>query len=451
MAVVNPLSREVVLKVVYYGPGLGGKTSSLQHVHAHTRPEHRGKMVSLATPVDRTLYFDYLPIRIPAVRGLGVRLQLFTVPGQVYYNATRKLVLTGADAVVFVADSQRVRLESNLESLDNLRENLREHGRELGEMPHVLQYNKRDLPETVSLEELDRELNAHGAVSLGTVATKGEGVFEALQAVTEAMLREFERRAPAEAPAEQRELMLPEGGLAEALRLADGETGPRNPTPAPPPVRGASGAHALGLPLRAPGELAARALADGESMDTDVQEATPFALVSAPQRPEPISPELPSPELPSPASPHARPQLAGVDAPPPTGRPAPPETRPAGAAAGQVPSPAVFGFHGLWSPAERPLAASVEAAIAAGDYGVALLGVDHLVTRALAAIAGQLGAGGDAPRDPAVVVLLLGLDGRRYLGFRGLVRDVRGGRQIEEQEVLRAYAFAIEIRIARSL
>ena len=122
MAVLNAPAREVVFKVVYYGPGLGGKTSSLQHLHAATRPEHRGKMVSLATPGDRTLYFDFLPVRVPDVRGLGVRLQLFTVPGQVYYDATRKLVLTGADAVVFVADSQRLRLDANLECLDNLRE-----------------------------------------------------------------------------------------------------------------------------------------------------------------------------------------------------------------------------------------------------------------------------------------------------------------------------------------
>src|SRR5450432_291440 len=145
MASVNALSRELVFKVVYYGPGLSGKTTTLQHIHATVRPEHRGKMVSLATPVDRTLYFDYLPIRLPQVRGMGVRLQLFTVPGQVYYNATRKLVLTGADGLVFVADSQAGRMDSNLESLENLRDNLEELGRSLSDVPHVLQYNKRDL------------------------------------------------------------------------------------------------------------------------------------------------------------------------------------------------------------------------------------------------------------------------------------------------------------------
>src|SRR3954469_5389327 len=142
MASVNALGRELVFKVVYYGPGLGGKTTTLQHVHATAKPEHRGKMVSLATPVDRTLYFDFLPIRVPHVRGMGVRLQLFTVPGQVYYNATRKLVLTGADGLVFVSDSQAGRVDSNIESLENLRENLQEHGRALADVPHIVQHNK---------------------------------------------------------------------------------------------------------------------------------------------------------------------------------------------------------------------------------------------------------------------------------------------------------------------
>src|SRR5215210_6198478 len=131
MASVNPHTRELVFKLVFYGPGLGGKTTSLQYIHATAKPEHRGKMVSLATPVDRTLYFDFLPIRVPGIRGSSVRLQLFTVPGQVYYNATRKLVLTGVDGLVLVFDSQRARADANLESLENLRENLSAHGRDL--------------------------------------------------------------------------------------------------------------------------------------------------------------------------------------------------------------------------------------------------------------------------------------------------------------------------------
>src|SRR3954467_7034514 len=156
MASVNPHTRELVFKLVFYGPGLGGKTTTLQYIHAATKAEHRGKMVSLATPTDRTLYFDFLPIRVPRVRGMAVRLQLFTVPGQVYYAATRKLVLSGADGVVFVADSQNCRVEVNQESLDDLHSNLGEHNRSLEETPHTFHWNKRDLTDLFSLEDLDR-------------------------------------------------------------------------------------------------------------------------------------------------------------------------------------------------------------------------------------------------------------------------------------------------------
>jgi len=414
VAVLNAPAREVVFKVVYYGPGLGGKTSSLQHLHAATRPEHRGKMVSLATPGDRTLYFDFLPVRVPDVRGLGVRLQLFTVPGQVYYDATRKLVLTGVDAVVFVADSQRLRLEANLECLDNLRANLRDHGRDLEALPHVFQYNKRDLPEAVPIEELDRELNQHGAPAFATVATTGEGIFEALEAIVRLTLREFERRAPAETTHEALELTAPEGGIAEALRRVEEPDAIREPTPVPPPLRGGSGAHALGLPARAPGEVAARALAGGPALG----EAAPRDAGS----------------------------LAGSSTAPPVGE----VPAPAAAVSSGGPGSVAFGFGALWSPAERPLAAMAEAALAAGDLPAAVLAADRLVTGALAAVASRLGSSGDAPRDPAVVVLLLGLDGRRYVEFRSLVREVRGGRPVEARDALLAYAFALEVRLARS-
>ena len=225
MPVVNPLARELVFKVVYYGPGLGGKTSSLQYIHRASKPEHRGRMVSLATPVDRTLYFDFLPIRVPNIRSLSVRLQLFTVPGQVYYNATRRLVLTGADGVVFVADSQQARAEANLESMENLRENLRQHGRSLQEVPHVLQYNKRDLPELENIEALEETLNWYGVPSFATIATGGEGVFESLEAITRAVMEDFERRAPEQSSASSR-FEVPEGGLAAALRSAEAEPQP---------------------------------------------------------------------------------------------------------------------------------------------------------------------------------------------------------------------------------
>jgi signal recognition particle receptor subunit beta len=224
MASLNPLTRELVFKIVFYGPGLGGKTTTLQYIHATTKPEHRGKMVSLATPTDRTLYFDFLPLRVPRVRGMSVRLQLFTVPGQVYYSATRKLVLSGSDGVVFVADSQGGRLDANQESLEDLNANLLEHNKVLQQMPHTFHWNKRDLSDLVPIEELDTRFNVHGAPSLGTVGTRGDGVFEGLERITRLVLRHYE----SELPKHEQPVMLglstaggPGGGeisIAEAIR-----------------------------------------------------------------------------------------------------------------------------------------------------------------------------------------------------------------------------------------
>lgn len=218
MAAINPLGRELVLKVVFYGPGLGGKTTTLQHLHDSAKPEHRGKLVSLATEVDRTLYFDFLPLRVPKTRGMSVRLQLFTVPGQVHYNSTRKLVLTGADGVVFVADSQGARADANLESLDNLEENLREQGRELSALPHVLQYNKRDLDEILERHELERLLNRYGAPSVPTIARDGEGVYEVLSLITQASLAAFQATLPALGDHAEIAFGVAEDAMGAALR-----------------------------------------------------------------------------------------------------------------------------------------------------------------------------------------------------------------------------------------
>jgi signal recognition particle receptor subunit beta len=405
MPVVNPLAREVVFKVVYYGPGLGGKTTSLQHIHATTRPEHRGKMVSLATPVDRTLYFDFLPIRLPSVHGMGVRLQLFTVPGQVYYNATRKLVLTGADGLVLVFDSQSDRIDANSESLENLHENLTAHGRSLGQVPHVIQYNKRDLATALSIEELERELNRHHAPSFGSVAMTGEGVFEALEAVTRAVLEHFEQRMPGERDS-MPALDVPEGGLAEALRGA----GPASNGPESARRKGTE-LRLSQLPEQDPGEAAAR-LAVGE------------AIQEEPEPPQHI--ETPSP--PEPDEPSARPVP-----------PAPAYSSPRGRAS----------FDLLWPPTERGLVRELEASLADGDYSRAVAGCEALVARSLAGAAAALGPN-DAPRDPATVAVVLGIDGRRYLEFRGLAREARAGRGVSATEALIAYALAIEIRIARA-
>ncbi|MBK9263967.1 MAG: hypothetical protein IPM54_29720 [Polyangiaceae bacterium] len=221
MASVNPLSRELVFKVVYYGPGLGGKTTTLEYIHATAKPDHRGKLVSLATPVDRTLYFDFLPMRLPPIRGMHVRLQLFTVPGQVYFNATRKLVLTGADGIVFVADSQTARADANLESLDNLRDNLADQGRNLSDVPIVFQYNKHDLPDVLPVEELDKLLNRWRAASLATSAKTGLGVYEGLEKITHAVLASFETQMPESVRVAAAAAFDPnEEGLAAALRGA---------------------------------------------------------------------------------------------------------------------------------------------------------------------------------------------------------------------------------------
>lgn len=194
MSSVNPITKEILLKVVYYGPGLGGKTTTLQHIHKTATPDHRGKMVSLATPVDRTLYFDFLPVQFPRVGKYTIRLHIFTVPGQVYYNATRKLVLTGADGVVFVADCQRSRMDANVESLDNLRENLTEHGFDPEKFPVVMQYNKRDLDDIVALEELEEKLNPRKVPSIDTIAVTGHNVHAGLEIITKEVIRDLRNR-----------------------------------------------------------------------------------------------------------------------------------------------------------------------------------------------------------------------------------------------------------------
>ncbi len=194
MASVNPLTKEILLKVVYYGPGLGGKTTTLQYIHRTAKPEHRGKMVSLATPVDRTLYFDFLPVRLPQIGQYTLRLQLFTVPGQVHYNATRKLVLTGADGCVFVADSQMSRMDANIESLENLKENLAEQKIDFDSHPLTFQYNKRDLEHIATVEELERDLNYQDRSSIGTCALTGEGVYQGLETITKQVLKDLKSR-----------------------------------------------------------------------------------------------------------------------------------------------------------------------------------------------------------------------------------------------------------------
>lgn len=194
MSLVNYSTREITCKIVYYGPGRSGKTSNLQYVHGYVPDERKGPMVSLATETDRTLFFDFLPLDLGTISGFRTRMQLYTVPGQVYYNATRRLVLRGADGVVFVADSQPEQWDENIESLRNLHENLLEEDIDLKTFPMVIQYNKRDLPGVLPIAQLDDTLNFRGVPSFPAAAVTGEGVFDTLKSASKLVLQSLSRR-----------------------------------------------------------------------------------------------------------------------------------------------------------------------------------------------------------------------------------------------------------------
>jgi signal recognition particle receptor subunit beta len=234
VSLIHPLAREISAKIVYYGPGLSGKTTTLKYIYEHTRPERRGQLLTLATEGDRTIFFDFLPLHVEQVQGMGVRFQLYTVPGQVFYEATRRLVLNGADGVVFVADSQRSARDSNLQSFDNLRANLAEMGIDLARFPLVFQYNKRDLSDLLPVEVLRSDLNAIGAPEFETAATIGLGVLEALRAISALVIRSLANELPSSGaraePIEafavasergQRPSYFPGGIVAELQRVAE--------------------------------------------------------------------------------------------------------------------------------------------------------------------------------------------------------------------------------------
>jgi signal recognition particle receptor subunit beta len=236
MALVNHTSREINAKIVYYGPGLCGKTTNIHFIFHRISPNQRGKLISLATETDRTLFFDFLPVELGTVKGYKVRFHLYTVPGQVFYNATRKLVLKGADGVIFVADSQRGLVDANLESLANLRDNFADMGVDLGDFPMVLQYNKRDLPDIMSVEELNASLNPRNIPYYEAVAMNGDGVLKTFAAISKLVLQDMQQNperhnfsagdiatkaeeppaAPQRAPARQVEPALPDAPLEEA-------------------------------------------------------------------------------------------------------------------------------------------------------------------------------------------------------------------------------------------
>ena len=442
MASVNPHTRELVFKLVFYGPGLGGKTTTLQYIHAATKAEHRGKMVSLATPTDRTLYFDFLPIRVPRVRGMAVRLQLFTVPGQVYYAATRKLVLSGADGVVFVADSQNGRTDTNQEALDDLHANLAEHNRTLGELPHTFHWNKRDLQDLVAIEDLEKRFNKLKAPSLGTVATKGEGVFEGLERITRLVLKSYENDPKVSIAAS-----LPEEGIAQALRDMEEQGGIEAPTkisghavvPESGPIDARAASSSSPSPRGGPSDSPRPPRAEAQGSGAWGKFTFPDPAAPGGSRP----PNSPRGEPPSPGTPSATPP-SGSGAPAASGGEKKVEST-RGSSGG-----AVFSMSDMWPENDRESVRQAEAMMAAKDAVNAILACDVLVTRVLASAAGLVGTL-DAPRDPAVVALLLGLDGARYLAFRTAVRAARHREPVTMKDAYDGFSFAIEARRAREL
>jgi signal recognition particle receptor subunit beta len=314
MVFFNYSTMQMAAKVVYYGPGLGGKTTNLQHIYGHTASDSRGEMVSLETETDRTLFFDLLPIDVGQIGGFNTRIQLYTVPGQVFYNTTRKLVLKGVDGVVFVADSQRPMLQANIESFRNLEENLAEMGLSLEELPVVLQFNKRDLPDVLSIDELNQALNRGGWPYFEASALKGNGVFETLKGVSKLTL------------------------LTLKKRLAKGAETSR---PARPARAAAAHAHGASSPAGSGAGAAPSGVAAARSAAPPATPAT-AAATAAPPAPAAAAPALAAP----PAAAAAAAATVAVPAPPLApasqagARPAPAPTPLAPSAPPAVPGPA---------------------------------------------------------------------------------------------------------------
>ena len=308
MVLFNYSTKELTAKVVYYGPGLCGKTTNLQWIHEKLPIKNKGKMLSLATETDRTLFFDFLPIELGSIRGMKTRIQLYTVPGQVFYNATRRMVLKGADCVVFVCDSQEAMLDANLESQENLRQNLEANEIDAGEIPMVLQYNKRDLPNALPVEILNEKLNPRGLPFYEAVAVKGQGVEETLKGVTATVFRSLASRyggasaAPA-APEPPRPAVPspPPPPPAPAPRPAAAPPPPPAAAPiAPPPIIGEELLDSLGAPAASFAEPMPELGLEGlpgapaaEPEEIELEElAEEVAPPPSPASPAPLEPEL---------------------------------------------------------------------------------------------------------------------------------------------------------------
>jgi len=243
MAVVDPEKKEVNAKIVYYGPALSGKTTNIHYIYSKLKPQHRGELMTLSTKTHRTLFFDFLPIEVGEVKGFNTRFFLYTVPGQIFYNQIRKAVLKDVDGIVFVADSQTKMKDENIQSYRNLEENLAEMGRSLADIPHILQYNKRDMPDILSTEELHKILNKHNAPFFEAVAIKGMGVLECLTSISKMVLKKLREQpemakkkaeGPVEAYGLSEEFVVLKKEEAEALKREAGTAPPpAQPTPTP--------------------------------------------------------------------------------------------------------------------------------------------------------------------------------------------------------------------------
>jgi signal recognition particle receptor subunit beta len=386
VSTVNPLAREISAKIVYYGPGLSGKTTSLQRVYDFVRPESRGQLISLNTEGDRTLFFDFLPLKVEQVRGLALRLQLYTVPGQVFYDATRKLVLNGADGVVFVADSQPAAHDRNLESMDNLRENLGELGIDLDAFPLVIEYNKRDLPNVMPVEVLRRDLNPRGVPDFETVAERGVNIMPALKEITRLVMIDLRARQPA-----PRRVMAP---LEE---------------------KGSHGSD-LADQVSAAADAGGRSVTAWPPLPQAVQPPAPAAPAS---HPAPAARQVPIAAAPTPPHPmpglHARPQPSPTPTPTPapSASPAPPVAAPAPARPGpralgvDPATPLELSFTRLF-PGRGQAIGEVEHAIRERTFGAAV----RRAAEGLAELIETLFPPEDQPGDRAA---LLGVDGRDYL------------------------------------
>ena len=327
MVQINFALKEVNCKIVYYGPGMSGKTTNLEIVHRKAPTANKGDLTSIATEGDRTLFFDFMPLDLGNIAGMRTKFQLYTVPGQVYYNSTRKLVLQGVDGIIFVADSQADKMDENLESLENLRNNLQEYGKALDHIPMVIQYNKRDMPTAMSLADLEAQLNPQGHPHYEAIATTGEGVFPTLKALSALVLENLSKeKRGAGAPPRRKAApeAVPAGAPAEAGAAAA-------PTPAVPPRRPAQPAPML-EPNPAPRRPAPAATPPRPPMETK----RPAASAAAPLPPAPAAPSAPMPPR-APAAGRnpepARPPRAGSG----VGTPKPGKIRPGGGLAGLPP------------------------------------------------------------------------------------------------------------------